>query len=312
MSGLEYVDEYFFNTAELYLEGFSINQIKEKMIKEKTGIRPTKKDLSKHLRKNGVKIRSTSEAITEWTKKIGGPWNKGLDKNNHPSIMKYANSRKGKNNPYYLMSEETRKKTKYWEYKTDEELKKIRASCGDTLRKKYRSGELVYYGKINPEWAERTCKKRMEGYRRWVEQNIDNVNLPVSKKERQIGEFLTSLGKVFSKQFRIAGAAYRYDFMLKEEKLIIEFNGTYWHCDPRRYSDGFYHTKKEKTAAEIWEHDADKKHHAVENGYEYLVIWEEDVRRKTISEFKEYFKKILETKIEKVKEGNETLKNNLD
>jgi hypothetical protein len=48
----------------------------------------------------GLKLRSTAEATKNMIKR-DGLWNKGLTKYDHNSIMKYAKSRRGKNNPYY-------------------------------------------------------------------------------------------------------------------------------------------------------------------------------------------------------------------
>jgi len=47
-----------------------------------------------------IPLRSVSEAAKNQIKR-DGLWNKGKTKYNHPSIMKYAKSRIGKNNPYY-------------------------------------------------------------------------------------------------------------------------------------------------------------------------------------------------------------------
>jgi hypothetical protein len=47
-----------------------------------------------------IKMRTISEATQNQIER-DGLWNKGKTKYNHPSIMKYAKSRVGKNNPYY-------------------------------------------------------------------------------------------------------------------------------------------------------------------------------------------------------------------
>lgn len=289
---MDYVVKYEkIDIVGLYLkQGFSAKQIAEKIKKETEGIFPTKKSILDFLKEKGIKRRNTSQAIKSWSELRGGPWNKGLTKEEHPSIMKYAVSRMGENNPYYLMDEESRARVRYWEYKSEEELKEIRSRSGDALKKKYESGEVVPYAILNPEWEKENLKKRREGYERWLKENKEGIRLPTSKKERKIGKILVSLGKKFSKQFNIEGERFRYDFMLKEEKLIIEFNGTYWHCDPRKYEENFFHTKKQKTAKEIWEYDKQKRIHAEKNGYGYLVIWEDDIRKKTTGEFEDCVK----------------------
>lgn len=69
---------------------------------------------------------------------------------------------------------------------------------------------------------------------------------------------------------------YKYDFTIVEKKKIIEFNGTYWHCDPRKYKPDYYHHVKKMTAQQIWEIDAYKKELAEKHGYSVLYVWEND------------------------------------
>lgn len=78
-----------------------------------------------------------------------------------------------------------------------------------------------------------------------------------------------------TEQFKLIGngSHYLYDFVYG--KKIIEFNGTYWHCDPRFYES----TKKlfsGKTAMQIWKKDLEKTKLAIENGFEILHVWEYD------------------------------------
>lgn len=69
---------------------------------------------------------------------------------------------------------------------------------------------------------------------------------------------------------------YKYDFTIVEKKKIIEFNGTYWHCDPHKYKPDYYHHVKKMTARQIWEIDAYKKELAEKHGYSVLYVWEND------------------------------------
>lgn len=67
------------------------------MIKE---LKVGKKPLLDAMRFYKIPLRSASEAAKNQIKR-DGLWNKGKTKYNHPSIMKYAKKRKGKDNPYY-------------------------------------------------------------------------------------------------------------------------------------------------------------------------------------------------------------------
>ena len=70
--------------------------------------------------------------------------------------------------------------------------------------------------------------------------------------------------------------AFAYDFMYKNK--IIEFQGDYWHCNPKLYDKDFYNKVKQKTAQEIWEYDKIKLECANFYGYDVLYIWEHDYR----------------------------------
>lgn len=61
-------------------------------------------------------------------------------------------------------------------------------------------------------------------------------------------------------------------------KKLIEYNGTYWHADPRHYSEDRIIQKKKMSAGQIWENDRIKSEVAKSQGYEILVIWEHDFK----------------------------------
>jgi len=73
---------------------------------------------------------------------------------------------------------------------------------------------------------------------------------------------------------------YFYDFEAKNNKKIIEFNGDYWHANPKKYNDDDilkYYGGKSKVAKNIWKDDEIKNNIAKNNGYDVLIIWESDV-----------------------------------
>lgn len=82
-----------------YLKNEYINKKKTSIeISEEIGI--VKCQLLKMLHYYKIKLRSSGEAKKLSIEK-NGLWNKGLTKWEHPSIMKYAKSRVGRNNPFY-------------------------------------------------------------------------------------------------------------------------------------------------------------------------------------------------------------------
>ncbi len=57
---------------------------------------------------------------------------------------------------------------------------------------------------------------------------------------------------------------------------MIEFNGTYWHADPRKYLAEDVISRCKKTAREIWNKDQHKIEIACKQGYKVYIIWEMD------------------------------------
>jgi hypothetical protein len=70
-----------------------------------------------------------------------------------------------------------------------------------------------------------------------------------------------------------------FDIYIPKFNLLVEYNGDYWHCNPNKYDKNYIHTKKNKTALEIWEYDSNKLDLAKINGYHCEVIWESDYKK---------------------------------
>ena len=87
------------------------------------------------------------------------------------------------------------------------------------------------------------------------------LNISIPKKEKYI-------------YWKETNQAFTYDFIYKNK--IIEFQGDYWHCNPKLFNETFYNKVKQKTAKEIWEYDKIKKECAEYYQYQVLYIWEYD------------------------------------
>ncbi len=68
------------------------------------------------------------------------------------------------------------------------------------------------------------------------------------------------------------------DILLPEKNKAIEFNGTYYHADPRFYqpNDLVRFIKKEKIAKDVWQYDEKKAQKCKEKGIQLLIVWEDD------------------------------------
>lgn len=77
------------------------------------------------------------------------------------------------------------------------------------------------------------------------------------------------------------GTSQNFDFVVVDNKKIIEFNGDKWHANPKLYEEndipmpGFI----DKKAKQIWREDILKNNKAIKNGFEILVIWESEYNK---------------------------------
>ena len=104
----------------------------------------------------------------------------------------------------------------------------------------------------------------------------------ISKPEKEIGLILQKLNIPYKAQFHISGLPYNYDFFILNTNIIIEFNGDYWHCNPKKFKSGQlirFNQIGEKSADEIWERDRIKIKSAEQAGYVVLVIWQDDYNK---------------------------------
>ena len=69
---------------------------------------------------------------------------------------------------------------------------------------------------------------------------------------------------------------YYFDFSYKDK--IIEYNGDYWHANPKFYEKD-YCFKDKVCASDIWEKDNKKRLFAEERGYKVLTVWDSDYKK---------------------------------
>lgn len=82
--------------------------------------------------------------------------------------------------------------------------------------------------------------------------------------------------KQYYKYFKELGQTFAYDFVYKNK--VIEFNGDYWHCNPKLYKYDFFNKSKQMFATDIWNYDKIKIESIENLGYDVLIIWESDYK----------------------------------
>ena len=81
-----------------------------------------------------------------------------------------------------------------------------------------------------------------------------------SKPEKEVFAFLESLGVVVTRGLLPGTNSFHFDCIVESLKLVVEFNGVYWHSYPRAKRGQHYH----------------KRMHAEKLGYRMITVWEDD------------------------------------
>lgn len=61
-----------------------------------------------------------------------------------------------------------------------------------------------------------------------------------------------------------------------ELKIVVEYNGDFWHCNPRFWLPDQYNSGIRMTAKEKWRKDRARWFKLKNLGYEIIIIWESD------------------------------------
>lgn len=99
----------------------------------------------------------------------------------------------------------------------------------------------------------------------------------IEKLKKIIGELeYTSISRPYGKWSTLLNSYVVYD--IKHKDCIIEFNGDYWHCNPKLFESTDIGPGN-KLASEIWNRDSKKIQTAVNLGFRTATIWESDYRK---------------------------------
>lgn len=133
-------------------------------------------------------------------------------------------------------------------------------------------------------WKNWSSKERIDFLNRtWGSGKYNKINgIYSSKYEDAVYNYLNELNFNINRQFCLCTDKFTffYDFLITNDKLIIEVNGDYWHANPEIYkSNDILHFPNNvyKTANDIWEKDKIKKELANFNGYKLIYIWEKEL-----------------------------------
>jgi len=202
-------------------------------------------------------------------------WNKGVkgyhihDDKFKEKVRKWATGRK-----HTKKSKRKISKTK---------LRKFASGEFDGVRKKISKGRIKYF-EDNPEAREIIRKSRKKQV------------LPFndSKIEVKIQDFLKQLKiEFFTHQYMKIEHGYQCDILIPAMNLIIECDGDFIHCNPAKYSPDFVrypNSKGNQPACVIWERDRIRTKELIQKGFKVLRLWEFEIKKMSISEFKNRLK----------------------
>jgi len=242
--------------------------------------------------------RKNSDGINK-----NGIWNKGLTKETDKSVLKYSISGKNtrrsqvENGEYVVWNKGlTIKDERVWNNVKD--LSKNRKGYYHTLKyfvDKFgtKEGEEKYLelNKLKALTLENFIDKYGDddGIKRYLDLfNKKNKIKFYSKVSQELFDSLLkniNFDKIYyaeyNKEYGIKSKKryYFYDFVVLDNKKIIEFNGDIWHANPNLYDNNnkpFCYENIDLN--EIWDFEKKKLRIAKNRGFEILVIWENEYR----------------------------------
>ena len=159
--------------------------------------------------------------------------------------------------------------------------KKAQENSAKTRREQYSNGERVQWNK-GKKWDETYSEeKQNELYENLVSKlhyRMENSGFSISSKLEDdfVEKFIKPYNIGFKRQYYIPEIKQFCDLYIPSINLIIEINGTYWHCDRRVYNNGPINNIQEEKI----KRDELKYSYLRNNGFRLLVIWEDDIKNK--------------------------------
>lgn len=250
-----------------------------------------KESLDKELKKNKNYHKEKSHQTKEyWLKRGLSETDSILKAKEVMNMIHQKTWNKRRNNPE-LYKDVNTTQIAYWLKKgftKDEAIEKIKErQLTFTLEKCIRKyGEvkgLEVYNKRQKNWSEKIEKKYRNGD--FVKFRKENYSDPEIELFESIIKEVDFDGEVyfgdnqFFRHFKKLGKTFSYDFVYKNKRKVIEFNGDYWHCNPIKYNKNYFHKYLQLFAWEVWKRDDLKNDALIQQNYEILVIWENDYKK---------------------------------
>jgi hypothetical protein len=113
--------------------------------------------------------------------------------------------------------------------------------------------------------------------------------------EIEMKEYIQSIySGVVEYTYKLKGCRKNLDVYLPEVRLGFEYQGIFYHMDPRRFKAEDFNKKTGITAKETWEKDFNKVRLCEEQGIKLYPVWEWDWEKHNAAE-KTRIKSVIES-----------------
>lgn len=104
--------------------------------------------------------------------------------------------------------------------------------------------------------------------------SVVNKGLGISSGQSELADWLHSEGHIFMKATRKIIRPYELDFFFPKYNIAIEYNGDYWHMNPKYYTKNDIQKVTERTAEQVWIKDAQKQKLCQDKNILLFTVWE--------------------------------------
>jgi uncharacterized C2H2 Zn-finger protein len=265
------------------------------------------KGLSRHVGNSHKNIMSQELYFNQFVKKVGDPDGKCLWCGTNLDFIGIGQGYKK-----FCYNKECNVK---WYNNNSDRMKKFKNSFNETHKNKDVTWTQIGYW-LKKGFSEEESKKKIEDKKEEIKFTLKNCikwygefDGPIKFKERQekwiktmrtkSSEEISRINrlKVYSDFFQskaelelikilnlescfvIPDGDSGYVFDMRKNNKLIEYNGDFWHCNPKIYERNYFNKRLKMFSWQKWEKDEIKSNYAKEKGYEILIIWEDDFKK---------------------------------
>jgi very-short-patch-repair endonuclease len=168
----------------------------------------------------------------------------------------------------------------YTTQQAEDEIKKSQSvfSKKICIEKYGESAGLSIFNDRQQRWQETLNNKSQEEKNRINKAKLTK-GIIISSNERYLFSEIVKVIPDAEHQFTLYKDNKRqYVYDIRHQNKIIEYNGDFWHANPKIYNESFINGRNKRSAVEIWDSDRKKILFAEDAGYEVLVVWEADFK----------------------------------